>query len=153
MKNSIFNRAFVVALIVSCGLGLSHLSFAQDLSGAWSGTGQWVDDKGSKTPCTLIEVSFKQGDQNLVVEKLHAKCGQLESDWNPLTFEIKGTKVYNDGDEVGTFDGHIFKTLMPDSGTDYAFNFEITGPNTLQIYYGVRNAVGAMVIEGETQRK
>ena len=125
----------------------------QDLNGTWSGKGQLADSKGNKSPCESIEFSIKQKDQSLVVEHYHAKCQMLDSDWGPLSFEIKNGEVYNDGDRVGTFDGHLFKTLMPDGGVEYAFNFEITSQNTMQIYYGVRNPIGAMVIEGETHLK
>lgn len=135
---------------------------ASEIEGRWAGSGQMTQKSNfapiNKTePCPSIDISFSQGQDSIVVEKYHGKCGLLDSEWGPLKFELKGQIVYNDGDAVGTFDGDLFKATMPSSGATYAFNFQFVKENEkvigIRSYYGVQNMVGTIVIEGSLAKK
>ncbi len=113
--------------------------------------------------CSSIEIKFSEKineedkSTELDVDRYNAKCKNIGSEWGPLKFKIKNGVVINDGEEVGTFDGEIFKTLMPDGNAQYAFNFRIVKENDkvvkINSYYGVKNMLGATVIEGELLKK
>jgi hypothetical protein len=147
-----------------CTLGLiflfSPLTFAYDLSGTWSGAGKVTFSFGKTMPCSQIKIQFVQyvdGPEKLTVKRYEAWCSLLNPDWGPLSFELKENRVYLEGDEVGTYDGRLFKALMNDGSVQYAFNFLLkedeSGKISMQTYYATRNMMGAVAIEGELSRQ
>jgi len=91
------------------------------------------------------------------VNSYQARCSLLQPDWGPSDFDIHDGKVYQNGQQIGTFDGHLFKTMVSGSTVPYAFNFKVnddtTGnPTTMQTYYATRNASGAIAVEGLLKR-
>jgi hypothetical protein len=137
--------AFLLFPLLS--LGASPVNF----SGHWKGPGIMSDTKGNKTPCSEIEIVIRQTPDSMKIELYNAQCGQLNSNWGPYLMSLKNGKVFEDDEQIGEIQGNIMKTLSG-SSVQYAFNLRLnespkTTP-TLDSYYGVRNALGAIVIEG-----
>jgi len=131
---------------------------AVDFSGRWSGTGQVTTVSpfvGNKTyPCSKIEIHIEHRPEQVTVGKYNAVCEFVGgSDWGPYNFEIRGEKVFEDGEETGTLIGDTMKTLQASGGVQYAFNLRlkevVSGQEPiLESYYGTRNMMGTIVIEG-----
>ena len=130
-----------------------------DFTGHWSatsGTMTMVDPyTGTKTsPCSLVDITLKQDTSRITIQRYHAICGLLDSDWGPHDLDIKDGKIFEDDEETGTLEGNILKTLQYDSGVAYAFNLLMKATSgtdstpILESYYGVKNLVGTIVIEG-----
>ena len=129
-----------------------------NFSGHWKGAGLMSDTQGNKTPCSEIEIVIRQTPDSMKIELYNAQCGQLNSNWGPYVMGLKNGKVFDgeDDEQIGEIRGNIMKTLSG-SSIQYAFNLRLneaplnkepkTAP-TLDSYYGVRNALGAIVIEG-----
>ncbi|MEI8346397.1 MAG: hypothetical protein WCG27_02950 [Pseudomonadota bacterium] len=150
MKKGIFIFIFLFFLF-------TFQIFAADLSGTWQGPGEVTFSFGKKMPCSKITIRINHGPHQLMVSSYQARCGLLQPDWGPRPFDLADGKVYEDGEQIGTFDGHLFKTLATATGVQYAFNFKVNddqngNPETLQTYYGTRNLSGAVVVEGVLKR-
>lgn len=144
-------------------VGLSHAQNAQDVvnfSGSWGGTGQMVSKSpwtGNKTEaCRSIEIRIKQSADTLSIERYRGVCGMLDSDWGPLTMQLRDSKLWDPEEpdhQVGVIEGNILKATFS-GGAAYAFNIRLNPPAsqgakpTLDSYYGVQNAFGTIVIEG-----
>jgi hypothetical protein len=153
----------------SLALLASLVSTVTNFSGDWTGTGQMTQRSpilgNQVSACSLIEVKLEHLTDQLTIQRYHAVCGKLDSDWGPHPMEIRGTQVFEDGEETGTLEGDTLKTLQTDGGTQYAFNLRLKAPAAsgvvsaegqapqLETYYGVRSGVGAIVIEGILQAK
>ncbi len=146
-----------LAIVLGFGMSQAH---AVDFSGHWTGSGTMTQKDpftGAHTsPCSLVDIQLEHLTDSLTIRHYHAICGQIDSDWGPSKMEIRGTKVYEGDEETGTLEGDTLLTDESGSGTDYAFNLRLKTPEAgktpvLESYYGVRNAVGVIVIEGNLQ--
>ena len=135
-------------------------AFAVDFTGHWVGTGTMFQ-KGltgtTQSPCSKVEVIVEHLPNKLTVQKYNAVCGIMNPEWGPYPFEIRGTKVFEDGEETGTLEGNLLKTLQASGGVQYAFNLRLQDPPAgqapvMETYYGVRNLVGTIVIEASIPR-
>jgi hypothetical protein len=159
-------RALALVLAVP---GFSFASVAAEsgssetvnFSGDWNGTGQLIGTNGSKTACSKIRIKIDHqvstNPQLLTVKVYDATCGYFGPEWGPYPFEIRDGKVFEDGEETGTLEGNLFKSLQASGGVQYAFNMKLVAgvqpsDDVLRSYYGVRNGLGAMVIEGDLKR-
>ncbi len=117
-------------------LTISISSFAVvDFNGHWkSSTGMMTTSKDQKTPCTNIEIVMKQEEGEIV-------------------FNV-------DHEEIGTLKGDTLITSEAIGGAVYAFNLKSKIENenenenenpVLQSYYGTKNLLGAIVIEGNLE--
>ena len=130
---------------------LSFSAGPVNFSGHWKGAGLMSDTKGNKTPCSEVEIVIRQTPDSMKIELYNAQCGQLNSNWGPYVMGLKNGKVFEEDEQIGEIQGNIMKTLSG-SSVQYAFNLRLNEasktPPTLDSYYGVRNALGAIVIEG-----
>ena len=136
--------------------GISQTIYAVDFSGHWTGSGQITQRSltGTDTkPCSLVDLSITQTPSKITLKRYHAICGLLDSDWGPDVMDIRGDKIFEYGEETGTLQGNLLKTLSSDGGVQYAFNLrlssEIGKTPILESYYGVNNMTGTIVIEGK----
>ena len=151
--------------ILSLSCLISASAFAVDFTGHWTGTGQMTQKQtfggGAPTssPCSKVDVTVEHiPEKSVNVKRYHAICGQMDSDWGPYTFEIRGEKIFVDGEETGTLTGDTMKCLQASGGVQYAFNLRLKTPPTnqppvLETYYGVHNMMGTIVIEGSLKQE
>jgi hypothetical protein len=137
-------------------LGLAPwATWAADFTGHWSGSGIMTQKSlygsPSTAPCSRIEITLEHISDRLTIERYHAVCGQIDSDWGPHSLEIRGTEIFEEGERTGTLEGDLLKTLSSSGGVEYAFNLRLKAEK-LETYYGVRNMAGAIVIEGSLDR-
>ena len=133
-----------------------------NFSGDWWGTGQMTGKNGQTTPCSKIRIKIDHQansvPQILTVKLYDATCGLISPEWGDYPFEIRDGKVFEDGEETGSLEGNLFKSLQASGGVQYAFNMRLvsgTQPtdDILRSYYGVRNGFGVIVIEGDLKRR
>jgi hypothetical protein len=132
-----------------------------NFSGDWTGTGQLTTSNGMKSACSKVRIKIEHqaaSDPQLLTVKVYdATCAYISPEWGPYPFEIRGGKVFEEGEETGTLDGNLFKSMQTSGGVQYAFNMRLVSgsqptDDVLRSYYGVRNGLGAIVIEGDLQR-
>jgi hypothetical protein len=166
MKTVLIRQMVVTAsLIFSIGQSRAAAAVAE-FSGNWRGLGQvTIADPftGKKTyPCSEISLDIDQKVTELKVVRYEAKCQMAGSSWGPYTFELRGDKVFEDGEETGTFVDDTFKTLQARGSVQYAFNLRLkdaskstpSSPDKIvETYYGTRNLMGTIVIEGNLSSK
>jgi hypothetical protein len=148
--------------IILLSILLTTPAFATgDFSGHWlATTGKLSSTVGLKADCTKIEIVVEQRADALVTKQYRADCGTYGPHWGPVTQTIKNGKVFEGEDEdeteVGTITDDTLITVSNSGGVAYAYNMKLhpkaDGSVTLQSYYGVKNAVGTIVIEGDLQR-
>ncbi len=145
-------KRFVLALTL---LFPGASAFAVNFTGHWRGSGQvtesgWTGNRSG--PCGQIEIRIEHVASALTVQSYKATCGLMQPDWGPVPMEIRGTRVFEGETETGTLVDNLLRTLSADGGVQYAFNLRLNGEGgpapTLDAYYGVRNLVGTIVIEG-----
>jgi len=147
-------------------LGTCHsmsAASAGDFTGQWTGTGTMTTrTMGTGTPptttdCGSIEIDIDQQPDHITIQKYSASCGYTSSDWGPDVMTINNGKISEDGEEDGTFDGTTLLTNQPDMDVIYAFNLKLIvgsdGKPVLESYYGVKNYIGASVIEANLTKK
>jgi hypothetical protein len=150
-------RAFlVVATLSLASFAAQAAQPLYNLSGRWKGAGTTTDSRGTSQPCGNIEIVIEQTDKKFDIVSYKAACSWLQPDWGPWKTEIEGTKLMEDGEQVGEFTDDILK-MWTGGGASYAMNFRYIpsgddGTPTLRSYYGVRNLVGAIVIEGDLKQ-
>lgn len=141
---------------------LSTPAFAvANFSGHWiATTGKVNSTVGIKGDCSKIELDIEQ-NQTVVRTKIYkADCGTYSSHWGPVDQFIKDGKVYEgegeDEEQVGTISEDTLITVSREGSVAYAYNLKLQkkpdGSFALQTYYGVKNAVGAIAIEGIAER-
>jgi hypothetical protein len=130
---------------------------ASHFGGHWTGAGRIISHNTffgtTQGPCSLIDITIEHLPARLTIARYHAICDNLSPDWGPSVMEIREGNIFEDGEQTGTFDGDILKTLQRSGAVQYAFNLRIAPQSpadapVLESYYGVRNAAGSMVIEG-----
>lgn len=140
---------------------LTSLSASDEaLAGQWTTKSGFMTtqthDTSKKTPCSLIELTINlQLDQTparITIDRYHAICDRLTSEWGPAVLDIEDGKVFENGKRMGTFDGETLLVRERGGGALYAFMLKLTpeadGKQSLETYYGVKHAAGTLVIEG-----
>jgi hypothetical protein len=153
MKNTLILASI---LVLNCGLGFSAFAQTADFSGHWVGTGTIYQKpllvgNPTQSPCSKIELWMEQTAATLTTRHYTATCGAISPDWGPDVMQIKDGKVIEQGDEIGTLKGDTLITVDDTGSVSYAFNLKVTGTGdqrTLHSYYGVKNGMGTIVIEG-----
>lgn len=128
-----------------------------NFSGHWiAPSGKVNSNVGLKGECSKIELVIEQ-NANVIRTKLYkADCGNYSSSWGPVNQFIRDGKVYEgegeDEEEVGTITHDTLITVARSGSVSYAYNLKLhpqaDGTQTLQTYYGTRNAFGSIAIEG-----
>ncbi len=140
---------------------MAGVASAVDFSGQWEGEGTMTQvglGVPKKTvPCKSVQMIIEHIPKLMTMQRYKANCGTIQPDWGPNRMEIRGTKIFEDDEETGSLEGNLLKTLTSDGGVQYAFNLRLNPaqpkkPETLDSYYGVRNRVGTIVIEGSLKR-
>jgi hypothetical protein len=128
--------------------GFSTVSFA-DMSGYWSADrGSLIDPTGRKSACAKIEITIQQEPGKLIIERYHAQCTLLDSDWGPYRMTVQGETVLNfEGEEIGTLKGDTLLTQFE----GYTINMQLNG-DALKSLYAASGLIGSMIIEGELRR-
>ena len=133
-----------------------------NFSGDWWGTGEMIGKNVKKTACTKIRLKIDHqanaAPQILTVKIYDATCGLISPEWGDYPFEIRDGKVFEDGEETGSLEGNLFKSLQASGGVQHAFNMRLVSgaqpaEDVLRSYYGVKNGLGVIVIEGELKRR
>src|SRR4051794_8689228 len=95
-------------------LGHSDERDAANFSGHWTGSGRITTHNSfngtTHGPCSLIELTIEHLPAQITIQRYHAVCANLSPDWGPHVMEVRGGKIFEDGEETGTFDGDILKT-------------------------------------------
>lgn len=147
-------------ILTACLISTPAFAVA-NFSGHWfTNTGKLSSTVGLKADCTRIEITIEQKEGSLLTKDYRADCGTYGPHWGPAEEIIKGGKVFEgegeDEEEVGTISGDTLITVSHSGGVAYAYNLKLhpnpDGTATLQSYYGVKNAVGTIVIEGNLQK-
>lgn len=149
-----FKFAFLSVFFFSAAFAAEPVNF----SGHWSGPGTLTMKNpftGTETsPCSKIEITIEQLPTQLTIQRYNAQCEKMGSDWGPNIMEIRDDKIFEDDEETGTLIGNILKTLQYSGSVAYAFNLllkdvsETEPAPVLESYYGVKNMMGTIVIEG-----
>lgn len=133
-----------------------------DFSGHWIVHGGTVrSNVGLKGECSQIELKIEQTATLLRTQLYKADCGNYSTHWGPVDQFIRDGKVYEgegeEEEEVGTISGDTLLTLARSGSVVYAYNLKLhptaDGSKTLQTYYGVKNAIGAIAIEGMAEKQ
>lgn len=158
LHNKKMGKTFKFAFLSLFFTTLTYAAEPANFSGHWSGSGTLTMKNpftGSETsPCSKIEITIEQLPTQLTVQRYNAQCEKLGSDWGPHVMEIRDEKIFEDDEETGTLIGNLLKTLQYSGGVAYAFNMLLKDANetqatpVLESYYGVKNMVGTIVIEG-----
>ncbi|MGE3260300.1 MAG: hypothetical protein AB7K68_00830 [Bacteriovoracia bacterium] len=128
-----------------------------NFSGHWlTTTGKINSTVGIKGDCSKIEIVIEQKEGLLLTKQYRANCGTYDSNWGPVAQTIRDGKVFEgegeDEEQVGTITDTTLITVSRSGGVSYAYNLKLhpqpDGSVLLQSYYGVKNAVGAIAIEG-----
>jgi hypothetical protein len=90
----------------------------------------------------------------LTTKSYNAVCGTYSADWGPVTEDLQGSKVLENGDVVGSITEDSLTTSAPDSGVVYNYNLKLTSGSQglMHVVYGVQNFAGTITIEGDLKK-
>ena len=142
-------------LISSFSFLLSSLALASvaDFTGTWVGKATITSTFGVKGSCSSLEIDIRQTATAIVVTRYHAACDLMDTDWGPSTMQIKGGKLIEDGEEVGSIDESTMVSNAADSGVLYILNLKKISDTEIDSTYGTKNAVGTISVDGPLKRK
>jgi hypothetical protein len=121
-------------------------------TGHWVGIGH-LAGVGLSMDCTKVEMTVQQTADQFVIQNYAASCGIANMNWGPNTMQVQGSKVLDQGDEIGTLTDTELKTSEVESGVNYIFNLKLipatspTGQTILQSTYAVENDTGTITVE------
>jgi len=123
-----------------------------NFSGHWiASVGKVSSNVGLSSNCSRVEIIIEQSDTAILIKKYNAECAMFGSSWGPVSMEIKGTKVFENGEEVGHISADTLITISQEPSAAYAFNLKLisdaSGKPIMESYYGVKNGVGAIATE------
>ena len=143
-------------LLLTLGSMLSIPAFAVGhFAGHWeSVSGKVSSNIGINSNCSKIEVVIVQDSRSLTTKSYNAVCGTYSADWGPVTEDLQGNKVLENGDVVGSITEDSLTTSAPDSGVLYNYNLKLTpgSQGLMHVVYGVQNFAGTITIEGDLKK-
>ena len=153
MKLSKFGSKVILTHFIFLVYSVTSKATLADFSGTWVGLGSVTSTFGVKGKCSSLEIEIQQTPNELRVNRYHAACDLLDTDWGPSSQQIRDGKLYESGEEVGSIYGTSAVSSAADSGVLYILNLKKVSDTELNVTYGTQNFVGTITIEGPLHRK
>lgn len=114
MKNFLLATVFAI----------STSSFAMDLTGVWTGTGEAHDSDGQSYPKCSFDFEFTQTKTELNLISGSYDCG-FTRDYSPFTIEIQGNDLIFNGQKIGEINGNRAHAFVAGSGVSAEYTIEL----------------------------
>jgi hypothetical protein len=88
------------------------------VQGQWIGNGSLSTLEGASAQCSQMNVQIEASSKKLALSHGSFVCEGNALEWNPMSFEVRGTTLWREGLQVGSHFGNSLTLSFPmDSST------------------------------------
>jgi len=111
-------------LLLATVFAISTSSFAMDITGVWTGTGEAHDSDGQSYPECSFNFEFAQSKTEFNLISGNYNCG-FTRDYSPFTVEIQGNDLIINGQKIGEINGNKVHAVASGNGFSTEYTFEL----------------------------